>query len=118
MKLLGTMFRIDRSGADSCQLSLMAGHVIYRAHFPGKPVTPGVCIVKMLGELLELRLNTQLELREIRNLKFIAPISPVDDGQIEVVFDQVTQAESAVQCKGSIVWGERIYTKFSLIFGK
>ena len=40
-------------GTARFSLNLNAAHEIYEAHFPGEPVTPGVCLVQMAGELLE-----------------------------------------------------------------
>ena len=53
MILLNDFFQIVESGVDpkSGQLifkvRLNASHVIYKAHFPGMPITPGVCIIQM-----------------------------------------------------------------------
>ena len=33
-------------------LRLNPDHVIYKAHFPGEPITPGVCILQIGQELL------------------------------------------------------------------
>lgn len=32
-------------------IALQADHVIYKAHFPGQPITPGVVILQMAAEL-------------------------------------------------------------------
>ena len=28
-------------------------HIIYQAHFPGNPITPGACIIQVADELME-----------------------------------------------------------------
>ena len=35
-----------------CKVQLNSEHEIYRVHFPGNPVTPGVCLVQMAEEIL------------------------------------------------------------------
>lgn len=46
---------------------------IYAAHFPGYPITPGVCIVQMAMEL------TGKHLTSAKDIKFLHPVFP---GQI------------------------------------
>ena len=65
MILLNDFFQIVESGVDpkSGQLifkvRLNASHVIYKAHFPGMPITPGVCIIQMVTECLQQHLEEQ-----------------------------------------------------------
>lgn len=51
-------------------------HPIYQGHFPARPITPGVCILQVLKELLELHLNNKLQLIKANNVKFIGMIDP------------------------------------------
>ena len=56
--------------------------VIYQAHFPGEPITPGVCIVQIGKEVIEDLLLEQssesrrLEIIKAKNMKFLSVISP------------------------------------------
>ena len=43
----------------SYTIKLIPSCVIYQAHFPGEPITPGVCIVQMAKELIEELLTEQ-----------------------------------------------------------
>ena len=45
--------RTDTEGGVDYRVSLNASHIIYEAHFPGNPVTPGVCIIQIVKELVE-----------------------------------------------------------------
>ncbi len=57
-------------------LEMNAGHFIYKAHFPGQPITPGVCIVQIAKELLEDYVQKPLEIVKIKNVKFLSVITP------------------------------------------
>ena len=46
----------------SFRLRLNPEHFIYQAHFPGEPVTPGVCILQIGKELLAELLQESLEI--------------------------------------------------------
>ena len=118
MKLQNEMFNVVGGNADNVQIRLNASHLIYQAHFPGNPITPGVCIVKIIGELLQQRTETSLSLQKVTNLKFISPISPVDNPDLEVSFADVSVSDCEVKAKGSILAGEEMKTKFSLVFNR
>ena len=116
MKLQNEMFTIMNQTADQTDIRLNGSHVIYQAHFPGNPITPGVCIVQMIGELLSDRCGRRLSLSKIVNLKFVAPISPVDTPDIEISFTLVDDTATACKGKGTITSGEQLLTQFSLVF--
>ena len=110
------MFTIEGVEAQCTRLRLHADHPIYQAHFPGNPITPGVCIVQIIGELLEERTGQALALKKVTNLKFITPISPVSDPVIDVVFTAIDVQNDEVKTKGTVMVGEKTMTKFSLVF--
>jgi 3-hydroxyacyl-[acyl-carrier-protein] dehydratase len=58
-------------------------HSIYNGHFPNRPITPGVCILQILKELLELQLNNKLQLTKANNIKFIGMIDPIINNEAD-----------------------------------
>ena len=106
MTLKNSMFTVMGGTPDQVAVRLNGGHEIYKAHFPGNPITPGVCIVQMIGELLSDRCGRRLSLSKIVNLKFVAPIS----------FTLVDDTATACKGKGTITSGEQLLTQFSLVF--
>ena len=59
-----------------CQIRLDADPVIYKAHFPQNPVTPGVCLMQMAKEMMEERLGRRLQQKEVPGMKFCRTITP------------------------------------------
>ena len=116
MRLLCEMFSVEKWEADSVQIRLHADHAIYKAHFPGNPITPGVCLIQIIGELLEQRPKSALQLSKVVNLKFTAPVSPIGNPVLDVNFSSVIVEGQEVRTKGTILSGEQVMTKFSLIF--
>ena len=110
------MFTVVGGDNDTIRLRLNADHVIYHAHFPGNPITPGVCIVQMIGELMGQRCARRLVLQKIVNLKFVSTISPVEHPEIEVCLSAVDDSGAECRVKGHIAAGGELKTKFSLIF--
>jgi 3-hydroxyacyl-[acyl-carrier-protein] dehydratase len=132
MKLLDEMFSVEsaksqisnlksqtstlKSQTSTRELRLNASHPIYQAHFPNNPITPGVCIVQMIGELLQQQTGNRLELEKIHNIKFLHPISPLEYQHISVSFDLINADSQHVRTKGTITAKEQVVTKFSLTF--
>ena len=45
------MYSIVSAEGQQLRLQLHPEHEIYQAHFPGNPITPGVCQVQIVAEL-------------------------------------------------------------------
>ena len=118
MVLKDSMFSIRSEEALTTHIELHADHPIYQAHFPGTPITPGVCIVQMIGELAERQVGHSLILCKIANLKFLAPVSPTSNPVIDIIFTSIDQEDSDVKTKGTIMADDKPMTKFSVVFRK
>lgn len=91
-------------------------HFIYRAHFPGNPITPGVCIVQVVTELLETLLEERLSLCEVKSLKFVDILSPLQNPEVEACFDLIQPLAKGYKVKGILRHGDHIFTKYSLTY--
>jgi len=84
--LLNNFYTIDRfvagEGKISAELTINAGHHIFEGHFPGQPVTPGVCMLQMVKELLEKETGKSSQLKKADEMKFLAIIDPQRDPNI------------------------------------
>ena len=123
MRLNGDFFNIESrmeglpEGQSGFNVILNPDHLIYKAHFPGQPVTPGVCILQMLQELLSVREGKQLFIKNIKNAKFISMMSPVTDSRVSVLFSSVTPEEGEIKAQGVVArWDDidQLFLKFSI----
>ena len=86
MKLKNNLYKIiskeEVNSIFNYTIELNPSCVIYQAHFPGEPITPGVCIVQIGKEVIENLLLEQssasrrLEIIKAKNIKFLSVISP------------------------------------------
>lgn len=106
----------DTDNGFDAVLSTYPEHPIYKAHFPGNPITPGVCIIQAAGELIEKRLNRKLYLKTVKNVKFLSVIIPEEGKKIKYSFSNIVEGENI--CKAQVVISDdnNIYAKISLIF--
>lgn len=119
MKLLNSLYRIvsesvTESGRDY-NIVLDAEHFIYKAHFPGEPITPGVCIMQIAVELLSLHCGKPLAIDTVKNIKFLKIISPAEIPGVCFSVSKVEAEDSKVKAQVSVSGGGETYAKLSLI---
>ena len=82
MKLINDLFEVvsTQQCEDSyqCQVKFNPEHRIYKAHFPGNPITPGVCLMQMGEEMLEQKYGKQLQLSVVKTIRFKKIVGPND----------------------------------------
>jgi len=61
------------------QIELSALHEVYKGHFPGMPVCPGVCNMEMIKECVEEETSHKLILTDLSQCKFSAVIKPEEN---------------------------------------
>ncbi len=55
---------------------------VYKAHFPGFPVTPGACLFQLALELL----GDQVSPDRVKEAKFLSPVFPSQDTELRYDF--------------------------------
>ena len=118
MKLLDSMFRVVGRSNLTFEIAFNENHPIYLAHFPGKPITPGVCIMKLIEELVEILMEQGVALSMAKNVKFLRPIAPSVHTSMTVHFDLLHETEHLIHARGVITFEGQICTKFSMEFRK
>ena len=104
-------------GIAAFQVRLNPEWPIYKAHFPGHPITPGVCIVQMIQELLQILEHRALCLRQAKNVKYVAIVSPEEVTELTVTFSKIeTLPDGNLKVQAQVANDETLYTKFSATF--
>jgi 3-hydroxyacyl-[acyl-carrier-protein] dehydratase len=121
MKLQDNLYTIlsqqEEGGLATFQLRIHPEWPIYKAHFPGHPITPGVCIVQMVQELLQRAVNRDVTLRKAKNIKYFAIISPEEVSDLTVSFTKLEkQPDGSLKVQAQVINGETVYTKLSATF--
>lgn len=110
MVLKNNLYKIEGQLSDESSVSydirLQPDHTIYRAHFPGEPITPGVCVIQMAKELLEDHLHRPLAIKAVKNVKFLAVISPLQHPCVRYTFRQILATPEAVTAQVDVSDGD------------
>jgi len=59
-------------------------HEIFEGHFPGQPVVPGVCMVQIVKEFMQLATEEKLMFSKGNQIKFLQLLVPVSGEAIQV----------------------------------
>jgi 3-hydroxyacyl-[acyl-carrier-protein] dehydratase len=88
---------------------------VYKGHFPEFAITPGVCQVLMIKEVLEGALRISLRLSEGKSVKFTSMHEPGRESEIDA---RITYARSGSQISadGMLYRGETRYLKIRCEF--
>ena len=88
MSLNNDYFKIDNCTKDGDEtlfnVTLLPDYCVYEGHFPGNPVSPGVCNIQMIKECAEQLAGKRFFLGYIARCKLSAVMTPQATPQISV----------------------------------
>lgn len=106
-------YQKTENGNYIAQINLNKDHDIFKGHFPGNPVTPGVCMMQIVKELTEEFTGKKLFLKTASNVKFMAIINPFETSELTLQLD-ISENEEEVKVKNTTSFGETIALKMSV----
>lgn len=120
MNFLDNLFHIksieEAENGFSALLCCNPEHLIYQAHFPGNPITPGACLLKTAGEVLQQKTGRPLYLKASKNIKYLNLLIPEEGKEVCFSFSNFSENENG--CKAQLVIADEVvvYSKMSLTF--
>ena len=97
-------------------LKINPEHAIFRGHFPGQPVVPGVCMMQIVKELLETATSRSLRLHTGLDLKFLSVIDPTRNNTIHLETNYTVLASGDINVTARIFYTETTFFKFKGVF--
>ncbi len=118
--LLNSFFKIQTVSPIAegivAHVSLNPEHEIYKAHFPGQPITPGVCQIQMVTEILTQYLNKPLELTDIKNVKYMTVITPMEVPELDVRILKIMEVDGDYKVSVVLAGTDLVFSKMSLTY--
>ena len=74
----------SENGVVRFDISLNADCQVYEGHFPGEPVSPGVCNIQMIKECAEQVVGKSLLLNNLQQCRLTTLVTPLAHPQVEV----------------------------------
>ena len=118
MSVLKDFYQVQSKEQVSEHLHLVAvtingHHEIFKGHFPGNPVTPGVCMMQIVKDLAEEIFNKKLVLVTANNVKFMAIINPEETPELTLELE-IVENNDEIKVKNTTKFGETIALKMSV----
>ena len=89
-------------------ISLNKECAVYEGHFPGSPVSPGVCNIQMIKECAEEAIGKSLFMNNLQLCRLTTLITPISHPQVEVKVT-IAEADGIYKLKGSIGMADETY---------
>lgn len=93
-------------------------HEVFKGHFPGNPVTPGVCMMQIIKELSQEIVGGSLLLKSASNIKFMALINPEVTPNLKLELDVAATEDGLVKVKNTTFFDDTVALKLSCIYNK
>ncbi len=90
-------------------------HEIFKGHFPGNPVMPGVCMIQIIKELTEQATGKELFLTVSSNIKFMALINPEVNSVLKLSIS-ISEEEGLIKIKNTSSFEDTVALKLSASF--
>ncbi|HEX9980502.1 MAG TPA: 3-hydroxyacyl-ACP dehydratase [Flavobacterium sp.] len=90
-------------------------HDVFKGHFPGNPVMPGVCMMQIIKELTEKITSRKLVMQSLSNVKFMALINPDVTPELRIELDIVADDE-LVKVKNTTMFNDTTALKLSSVY--
>lgn len=95
-----------------------ARHEVFKGHFPGNPIMPGVCMIQIIKELTESITKSTLMIQTLSNVKFMALINPETNPELLLELDITTTEDDLVKVKNSTCFNDTVALKLSNVYKK
>ena len=85
----------------------------FKGHFPGNPILPGACITDIVKCCAEKVVNRSLEIKSVRNLKFLQIIQPDNVANLKITL-KISSANDELVCKAIVASDAIVFSKMDL----
>lgn len=99
--------------AINAEIKLNNEHPIFVGHFPDVPVLPGVAMMQMVKELVEVGEEQALQISKAGNLKFLQMINPNKVDFLKVEINIKERVEGIIKLKAQILYEQKICFKMT-----
>ncbi len=100
------------------KITLNKDHKVYKGHFPEMPITPGVCQVQMVKEILSLELKKNLKLITAKDIKFLSMINPMETSELDIEVKLKTLENNDITINGLMTAEGRKFLKIRAVFAE
>jgi 3-hydroxyacyl-[acyl-carrier-protein] dehydratase len=119
--LLKDFYKVEKlektgEGKYTAVVFLNKEHDIFKGHFPGNPVTPGVCMMQIIKELTQEILGSSLTMTSSSNVKFMALINPEKNPTLKLDIEISGDLATEIKVKNTTSFDETVALKLTNVY--
>ncbi len=99
-------------------IHINAEHEVFKGHFPGNPIMPGVCMMQIIKEITEQILGQSLFMQSLSNVKFMALINPFNTPELRLELDISMTDTDLVKVKNVTYFDDTLALKLNSVYRK
>jgi 3-hydroxyacyl-[acyl-carrier-protein] dehydratase len=93
-------------------------HEVFKGHFPGNPIMPGVCMMQIIKELSEQITESSLIMQSLSNVKFMALINPFVTPELRLELEISSTEDHLVKVKNTTYFNDTVALKLGSVYRK
>ncbi|MFZ6009872.1 MAG: 3-hydroxyacyl-ACP dehydratase [Bacteroidota bacterium] len=101
-------------GTVKATITLDKNHPIFKGHFPGQPIVPGVCMMQIVKEIMELQQARPLAIKGVDNMKFLSVVNPGVNSTLEIDI-RFKESPEGIEVQGALLAGDITFFKIKAI---
>ena len=105
--LKDSLYRIQKISGENniveAIIELDEHHDIFKGHFPGQPVLPGVCMLQITKEILEIFFQYKLQLSKADDIRFLAMVDPTQNKELKFEIQHDVSEEQSINVYARII---------------
>jgi 3-hydroxyacyl-[acyl-carrier-protein] dehydratase len=86
----------------TAEIELNPRHPLFKGHFPGNPILPGVCTVQVIRELMEQACRKSLMMKKAGTIKYLGFVNPETMPVLKFMLKLQPMAEGRFQCSATV----------------
>lgn len=110
----------EKTGDSKYSITILINekHDVFKGHFPGNPIMPGVCMIQIIKELTAAITKSTLIIQTLSNVKFMALINPEVTPELRLDLEITTTEDDLVKVKNTTYFNDTVALKLSNVYKK
>ena len=104
--------RDENGNKITIQVELNPSNEIFKGHFPGNPILPGVCTIQILKELLMDQTGENLILAKAATIKYLSFINPDVNNKVNFDIELKKIENGQLFCNASVYFESVVFCSF------
>ncbi len=122
--LIGDFFKINITTLSEdnkktiFNITLNPEHLIFKGHFPGNPIAPGVCLTQIITDLIGKIEGCVMFLKSADYLKFINIVNPLEHCSLNVEIKIINREKEYIKAECIIFADSLIFFKSKGVYSQ